>query len=344
MKPAAEWDLNYIKQLPLGELDWVEFKGRKSLDFSAPSADAGKVTDELSKQLSAFANSGGGVLVYGINNPTNNTARAVDDGGIAFTCKAPNIREWLEDVIPNLVEFPLKKFNVYALTSTAGAPELAPDRCVVLVDIPDSSDVPHQSTRELRYYARGKSRPIGHRLVADMFHRERHARFDVLMAFKAEIKTLVPVIRIGSNKDEGKQVRCVNLIIGAANKGKRMAQYMRLIVWLPEDILPQQDRDEDSLQEMGGQQYYIREFNNTRQDVMKIDPMFGAVTQRGPSWFDPVLPGLTRHWDIECRANVQGQQMPPDKKVMWELYCDNAPPISGQKLLNDIPFDGPRRA
>ena len=70
-------------QLPPGEFDWVEFKGRKSIDTSQPGVDENKVLDELAKQLSAFANSGGGVIVYGITNPANHQPLSVDDGGIA---------------------------------------------------------------------------------------------------------------------------------------------------------------------------------------------------------------------------------------------------------------------
>ncbi len=69
MKPTSEWDLNHILQLPPGEFDWLEMKGRKALDFSLSSVDENKVLDELSKQVSAFANSGGGVIVYGITAP-----------------------------------------------------------------------------------------------------------------------------------------------------------------------------------------------------------------------------------------------------------------------------------
>lgn len=123
-------------QIPPGEFDWVEFKGRRALDVSAPGAVESKVLDELAKQLSAFANSGGGVLVYGITNPTDNQPKAVDDGGISIACKRPNIREWLEDIIPNLVEFPLKKFNVYSLTNQSGGSGLADDKCIIFIDIP----------------------------------------------------------------------------------------------------------------------------------------------------------------------------------------------------------------
>ena len=59
MKPTVDWDESYILNLPPGEHDWVEFKGNRSLDFSLSGVDENNVLNELSKQLSAFANSGG---------------------------------------------------------------------------------------------------------------------------------------------------------------------------------------------------------------------------------------------------------------------------------------------
>lgn len=66
MKPYAEWDEDYILGLPPGEHDWIEFKDSRSLDFSLPSGNENNSLKTLSKQISAFANSGGGAVVYGI--------------------------------------------------------------------------------------------------------------------------------------------------------------------------------------------------------------------------------------------------------------------------------------
>src|ERR1035437_8659112 len=274
MKPALEWDLNHILQLPPGELDWVEFKGRMGLDLSLPGVDENKVLDELSKQLSAFANSGGGVLVYGIRNPLDHSPRSVADGGVSIAIKRPSAMEGLEDIIPNLVEFPLRNFNVYALTNQAGAPGLPDGRCIILIDIPDSDDAPHQA-REQKYYARigGKSRPVGHRIVTDMFHRNRFAKFEVLFCFRSE--TWIPrSILLGPPSSE--PVRGVKLIVCAKNTGKVYAKYIDFQVWLPQDIVEIDTRDDQSLCEIEGVKYCLRERDNTRRDVLSHEPALGT--------------------------------------------------------------------
>ncbi|MBI3881600.1 MAG: ATP-binding protein, partial [Verrucomicrobia bacterium] len=104
MKPAAEWDERHILGIPSGELDWVEFKSSRALDVTVPGVKESEVRNELSKQLSAFSNSSGGTLVYGISDPVPGQPLKVDSGGVSLRCKGKSTKEWLEDVIPNLVK------------------------------------------------------------------------------------------------------------------------------------------------------------------------------------------------------------------------------------------------
>jgi hypothetical protein len=337
MKPASEWDLNHILQLPPGEFDWVEFKGRKSLDMSASGVDENKVLDELAKQLSAFANSGGGALVYGINNPTNSTPRSVDDGGIKFSVKGPNVREWLEDIIPNLVEFPLKKFNVYALTNKAGAPSLTDDRCIILVDIPGSDDAPHQSTREHRYFARvgGKSRPIGHRLVTDIFHRRQHPLFDIEFSLRSQTWGPQAFPAMALLQEQRKPTRGVTLSVSAKNRGKVYAEHLHLTLWIPQVAVPWRDWDEN-LSELNGARYFIQKYDNRRRDVIGNDGVLGK--RYGASWLDPVLPDEARSWTFKCSSRLRPENIKDGCKLRWKLNCDNAPPMSEEIQMKDINF------
>ncbi len=261
----------------------------------------------------------------------------MDDGGINLCVRAPDTREWLEDIIPNLVEFPLKKFNVYILTNRSGAPGLADDRSIILVDIPDSDDAPHQA-RDHKYYARvgGKSRPVGHRLVTDMFHRQRHARFDVQFAFESRTWIPRPILLGVPFGGDRKPQREVRLLVAAANRGRVYAKYTDFHLWIPEHIVAKEDRDEDSLCEIEGGRYYLRQKDNTRRDVLAQNAEFGTKTY-GPSWFDPILPGLCRTWDFECEHRLQPSHL-KSGKLLWRVHCDNAPAMSGEKSLGEIPF------
>jgi hypothetical protein len=67
-KPTAEWTEDDVLSLPLGENDAFERKGAALLDLTLPQAREDSVRDELAKQLSAFANTGGGQIIYGLTN------------------------------------------------------------------------------------------------------------------------------------------------------------------------------------------------------------------------------------------------------------------------------------
>ncbi len=191
MKPVREWDEEHILGLPIGEFDWFEAKGRKALDLTLPTIKESDILQPISKALAAFANSGGGALVYGVTNATSATGqRFVDDGGIATKSPKGDVKEWFENVIPHLVEFPLTTFNVYAILPTSPTSRIQPGRALYVIDIPDSLHAPHQAN-DYRYYIRsgGKSVPIGHRLVADIMGRRQHPQIELSFKIEKETRT-----------------------------------------------------------------------------------------------------------------------------------------------------------
>jgi hypothetical protein len=162
-----EWSEGRLENLIPHESDTQEFKGSLFV-----TDIAGKVRsdflDNLSKQISAFANAAGGTLFLGINDTGE------IDGGVQIALRANGTREWLEDVIPNVVDPQLKQFNVYEVGSSGPQSAVADGRAVFVIEVPESEDAPHQS-RDRRYYLRiaGKSRPMSHRHVLDVLNRVR---------------------------------------------------------------------------------------------------------------------------------------------------------------------------
>lgn len=66
MRPTVEWDEAYILSLPIGEFDWYEAKSSKGLDLTIPGVKENDVLENLARAVSAFSNSGGGQIVYGL--------------------------------------------------------------------------------------------------------------------------------------------------------------------------------------------------------------------------------------------------------------------------------------
>jgi len=175
LKPASTWDEGYVLGLPVGESDLFERKGSRLLDLTVAGVDENRVRSELAKQLSAFANTGGGRIIYGVADNG-----AVDQGGVSQIVKG-STKGWLEDVIPTCTEFEIVGTNVYEILPTSGASTINAGKAVYIVDVPDSERAPHQSRHDNVYYIRlgGKSRPASHRIIEDIRNRIRHPRMEI---------------------------------------------------------------------------------------------------------------------------------------------------------------------
>jgi hypothetical protein len=339
LREPREWNEDYILNLPVGEFDWLEIKGRRGLDLSLSNVREKDVRQNLSKAISAFANSGGGVLVFGLQNPASSWI--IDDGGIDMYFKKPTTREWLEDVIPTLVDGPLNKFNVYVIQKESNKSGLLEGRGLFVIDVGDSEQAPHQAD-DNKYYIRvgGKSRPVGHKVVSDIFGRQQYPRIELEFGIKFIKFELQPPLGISSpfletNKKTEYKTRA-ELIINARNAGRILARYMNCSVFVPKALIAEYEIEtykEDDFVLLEGIPYIEWGRKNTERDPLKHG-LYG-VEQYGPSWFDPILPGLAYSWDWDISAEVQLDEL-SDIPIYWEVYADNAPPQKGTVKLSDI--------
>lgn len=160
------WTEHDVAALPKGEHDYFDRKSGALLD----SADFRK---DLAKLLSALANSGGGHVVLGVE----------DDGtmtGVHPLRGRTATREWLEQVIPNLVSFPLEDFRVHEVEA-ATPTEIPSGRVVLVVDVGDSVLAPHQTEASRTYYYRegGHSKPAPHFYLETLRNRLTRPRLTV---------------------------------------------------------------------------------------------------------------------------------------------------------------------
>jgi hypothetical protein len=150
------WTEADVLSLPAGEHDYFERKSGMLVD------DENNFIPKLARAISAFANSGGGHIVIGVND-----VGRMD--GISPTKGRTSMRDWLEQKIPNLVDFPLTDFRVHELEPSL--PTTIPSgRQVIVIDVGDSPSAPHQCLRgkgdikSYVYYMRqgGRSVPAPH--------------------------------------------------------------------------------------------------------------------------------------------------------------------------------------
>lgn len=143
------------------------------LDYKASgsiSKDDKKRT-EMTKDVSAFANSDGGIIIYGLSEK-NNKPEAVSyiDGNI-FS------KEWLENVI-NLIQPRIDGVKIYPIRISNDL-----SKSIYVVKIPRSAHAPHMA-RDKRYYKRFNfmSEPMEDYEVKDVMSRHNYPTLKILTA------------------------------------------------------------------------------------------------------------------------------------------------------------------
>jgi len=154
------WSEGEVMALPPGEHDYFERKAGALFDD-----DDNALLDAIAKAASAFANSGGGHLLLGVAN----------DGsldGVPARRARTSTREWLEQKIPDLLDYRLSDFRVHNV-SRSDPSSILDGREIIVVDFGDSALAPHQSRRDKKYYYRSASHsaPAPHFYLELLRHR-----------------------------------------------------------------------------------------------------------------------------------------------------------------------------
>jgi predicted HTH transcriptional regulator len=186
MKPANEWDEAYLL-----ELIRIEEQEGLMLDYKASAAldktDGKK--NEVSKDVSAFANSAGGFLVYGMLEDKH-VPTSIDVG----VDRNVITKEWLESVIKSRISPIIEDFTVKQIA----LPSKGSNQVAYVVEIVQAtSRAPHQAY-DHRYYKRYnyESAPMEDYEVRDLMRRsiQYGRKFGAAWELDVEVKRLLSSI------------------------------------------------------------------------------------------------------------------------------------------------------
>lgn len=191
------------------------------LDYKAGAALQKPRGDELykdiSKDVSSFANSDGGILIYGIAEDKEYKHLP---GTIDPVDRTQTPREWLEQIIQNKIS-PRLDVTIHAIAITDD-----PNQVVYLVDVPKGSTA--YQAADKKYYRRANSisQPMNDYEIKDVINRVKHPKIDLVFeVHKSRIE-------VGTEQIFNYQLRVL-----ARNSSRVYAKYINCDVTIPDQCL-----------------------------------------------------------------------------------------------------------
>jgi hypothetical protein len=315
--PREPWEWEEADLLRLIS-DQVEESRELEYKASGALGQSDSKKTEISKDVSSFAHSVGGTIIYGIQESSGKAPRipvALDEIDPSQFSK-----ERLEDVITSRIHRRIDGIRIKSveLSGTQSG------KVAYVVHIPQSNNI-HQA-HDHRFYKRFnfKSTPMEQYEIEDVLNRVMHPK--VVAFIEAEVRSN------GDPYDEDQRIS-VSLKIRLSNIGKNIAENVSIQFWIPDGYNPH--GQPDLLNQNGGrivdkEGKNVREFlYYHRQEHQVVVPMF-------PNTSHDVLDGNFAFINLYLFRR-KAEQAHFDR-LTWNVYADNAPTYEGSIPMSDLFF------
>jgi len=325
-----EWNLAKIEGLIKDKIEEnlnLDYKASESLQRNDKKAN------EISKDVSAFANSDGGIIIYGISEDQENKHLP---GSIDPIDRKLISKEWLEQIIQSRIRPRIENIIIHPITVNEEN-----NQVIYVVEIPQSNTA-HQAS-DKKYYKRFNfnSEPMYDFEIRDILNRTKYPIIELeflITENKYEIKQdfpQFPAFTLGKKGfakpviPQKKYKSDYFLHIYARNNGKILANFINAYVFIDKKYL----LDKGNTSEKN--QIYM---DNTIRDIVDVKtfPTLSgsrSIPQYGPSRYDPILP--TRRMKLK-KIMLDKSFLNTDESFTWIVYSDNSEPRNGKINFNQI--------
>ena len=290
---ARNWTESRLQNFITSEIEeslTLEYKSAEALDRNETKKK------EITKDVSAMANSAGGVLIYGIREFDQENRRHLPER-ITPVDRRKFPREWVEQII-QAIRPRIDGIVIHSVQLSSGESDAA-----YVIEIPQSNTA-HQAS-DHRYYKRFNFQavPMEDYEIRDVMFREQTPSIALKFLIQITLDTQ-------------------NLVIEARNSGSAFAQYVAVFLDAPVAIL---QSTENKMNVKDGGKMYRHRLTNLNQEY--ADAQFKSNF--------PLLRSMTMHWKIPLKENF-GEFSANDSSVKWKIYADNALPKEGRLALKEI--------
>ncbi|HEY8559329.1 MAG TPA: ATP-binding protein [Pyrinomonadaceae bacterium] len=268
----------------------LEYKAAEALDRNETKKK------EITKDVSAMANSAGGILIYGIAEYAEPERRHLPEK-ITPVDRRSFPREWVEQII-QAIRPRIDGIVIHSINLSSGENDVA-----FVIEIPQSNTA-HQAS-DHRYYKRFNFQavPMEDYEIRDVIFREQTP--NIALSFLIQIT------------DDAR-----NLVVQARNNGSAFAQYVAVFLDAPVPIL---EKIENKMNVKDGGRFYRHRLTNLNQEY--ADEQFKSNF--------PLLRSMSMSWKIPLNAEFD-EFRAADSSLKWKIYADNALPREGRTALKEI--------
>src|SRR5260221_5800747 len=233
----------------------IENKVEESLNLDYKSAMAldkhPTKTTEISKDISALANSDGSIITYGIKEDSEQKQFPKE---IDPVNRKDFTKEWLEQIINDKIRPRIENLKIHPITIT--------DEEVIYVVEVGKSDTAHQAD-DKRYYKRFnfQSVPMYDYEIRDILNRQKHPKLELSFDFRNHFETLIVYIN---------------------NVGSVCANYVNVKLRLPHKIVV--DRPDSRVLNNSIVEFFA---TNTVREMVDT---YSQIAKYWPSRYEPILP------------------------------------------------------
>lgn len=289
---------------------------------------------EIAKDVSAMANSAGGIIIYGVKEYDGQDKKHLPKEIDPIDRKNFS-REWLEQVIQSNIQPKIKNVIITPIP-------ISDDNVVYKVVIPQSTTA-HQAN-DKKYYKRYNFMSVAMEdyEIRDIMNRQKNP--NIIMEFEIEEcsyeRKRNVVIPKGSfeKKDDKPEIVTTTLTVYFKNVGNVFANYINGYVYIPYEIYKDQSEVTDKRMAFFDDKRYVRcNCENTIRDVVdsQYNPSVGSMLKYGPSRFAPLLPRMR----LKAYTISLVNEYPfMDRMIYWELNADNAELKKGNISIKNIEF------
>jgi hypothetical protein len=315
--PTIESDLLALISAGVEESASLDYKRADSLN----KRDDKKKT-EITKDVSSFANSAGGVIIYGIAEGSTADKRHRPDS-LSPVDRNEHSKEWLDQICAG-IRPPIDGLEINSVQLSSGQNDVA-----YVVVIPASTTA-HQAA-DGRYYQRRNflAEWMEDYQIRDVMNRRSHPVITLEGAIECDMRTPQgPMGMPASMYGDASPYPDHWLNIYAVNHGGAIAQMVVGTIKLPDWLV---DEDESN-------RGCERAFDNHVPQPTGEYNQYTGVVRGNPQWM-PILPNLSRPiLEIHLPQKFH-HWLREDFVIEWIAYCDTAPARTGQLKRSEIKLE-----